>query len=194
MIAQGALHRHAADGPVLELRAEVAVGHRVAVLVEDAQADQQAALGIAGSAGGWARPSRKWHDEHDWALKSGPSPSRPSVEAGAVTQLSLKKLLPTAKSRRCWLSRPGTGWAKAPLPGDLDGGVTTLVGQLLVGGRRRRARRLAIVAAREQEQGGGGRQAKEGRPPHRWLDLQADRVAEVAGQRGDRRRPGPGGW
>ena len=43
------------------------------------------------------RPSWKWHDEHDWALKSGPSPSRPSVEAGAVTQFSLKKLLPTAK-------------------------------------------------------------------------------------------------
>ena len=52
------------------------------------------------ASGGWARPSWKWHDEHDWALKIGPSPSRPSVDAGAVTQLSLKKLLPTEKARR----------------------------------------------------------------------------------------------
>ena len=105
-------------------------------------ADQQArARGRPASAGGWARPSRKWHEEHDWALKSGPSPSRPSVEAGAVTQLSLKKLLPTAKSRRCWLSRPGTGWAKAPLPAISTVASPPWSASCLVGGRLRRVRR-----------------------------------------------------
>ena len=35
-------------------------------------------------------------------MNVGPSPSRASVEAGAVTQFCRKKLLPTAKVRRCW--------------------------------------------------------------------------------------------
>ena len=33
-----------------------------------------------------------------------------------MTQLSLKKLLPTANVRRCSPSRPGTGCANAPVP------------------------------------------------------------------------------
>jgi hypothetical protein len=41
-----------------------------------------------------------WQDEQDWVLKVGPRPSRPAVDAGAVTQLSLKKLFPTTNARR----------------------------------------------------------------------------------------------
>ena len=41
------------------------------------------------------RPSCKWHAEHDRALNNGPRPSRAVVDAGALTQLRLKKELPT---------------------------------------------------------------------------------------------------
>ena len=167
---QRALHRHAADGPVLQLDAEVAVGRRGCRPRRARSAGSAArARDRRRPAGGWARPSRKWHDEHDWALNSGPSPSRPSVEAGAVTQLSLKKLLPTAKSRRCWLSRPGTGWAKAPLPA-----ISTVASppwsasSWSVGGVGRRATARRRRCTRAGGSGGGGRRApRTGRPPHR---------------------------
>ena len=63
--------------------------------------------------GGCARPSWKWQDEQDWALNVGPRPSRPDVDAGAVTQLSLKKLLPTAKARRSSAGSVFSGRLKA---------------------------------------------------------------------------------
>ena len=47
----GALDRHAADGPVLELAAELAVGLELAVGADDAQPEQQAPLGIVGVRG-----------------------------------------------------------------------------------------------------------------------------------------------
>ena len=50
-----------------------------------------------------------WHDEHAWALSSGPSPSLASVEAGAVTQFWVKKLSPTSNTRRSRSVNPGTG-------------------------------------------------------------------------------------
>ena len=110
--------------------------------------------GSSGVAGGWARPSRKWHDEQDWALKSGPSPSRPSVDAGAVTQLSLKKLLPTANVRRCSPSRPGTGWAKAPVPNTStvasppwSASSCAVGGRAEVGSSSEQARRATAAAA-----------------------------------------------
>ena len=191
--------RDAADGAVLELVAEVAVrasGCRRRRARSAGSAGPRS--GSSASAGGWARPSRKWHDEHDWALKSGPSPSRPSVDDGAVTQLSLKKLLPTAKVAALLAVEARHRLGEGAVAGDLDGGVAALVGQLGwsvggaddgVGRRRRRSTRASRTS------GGGRHGPASGRPPHRVpLDLQADRVAEVAGQRRRRRRPGPGGW
>jgi len=54
----------------------------------------------SGCSGGWPRPSLTWQFWQAFVLKRGPSPSRASVEAGAVTQGLRKKLLPTLKSRR----------------------------------------------------------------------------------------------
>ena len=69
--------------------------------------------GSSGWSGGLARPSRVWQEEHDWALKVGPSPSRASVEAGAVTQFWVKKLSPTANVRRSSLLRLRAADSKA---------------------------------------------------------------------------------
>ena len=97
-----ALGRHADDRAVLQLAAVDADRARGrAVGPGTLQAQQQPALGVVGRRrAARPRPSLKWHDEHDWALNVGPRPSRPVVDAGAVTQLSLKKLLPTANARR----------------------------------------------------------------------------------------------
>jgi hypothetical protein len=46
----------------------------------------------------------KWQPEHARALKTGPSPSRPSVDAGAITQFELKNELPTKN----WFIREGS--------------------------------------------------------------------------------------
>ena len=67
----------------------------------------------SGPSGGLPRPSRRWHEEHDSALNVGPSPSLAVVDAGAVTQFWRKKLLPTAKVRRCWVFRLRAGSPKA---------------------------------------------------------------------------------
>ena len=64
------------------------------------------------SSGGLARPSSVWQEEQDCALKVGPSPSRASVEDGAVTQFWVKKLSPTSKMRRWSLVRLGAGSPK----------------------------------------------------------------------------------
>ena len=64
-------------------------------------------------AGARPRPSLKWQPAQERALKSGPSPSRAVVEAGAVTQFWLKKELPTKKSSPCSRVRPGAGRLKA---------------------------------------------------------------------------------
>src|SRR5438445_13401870 len=65
------------------------------------------------ASGGRLRPSLKWQAEHERALKSGPNPSRPAVEAGAVTQFWLKKELPTKKAVRWSALRLGAGKLKA---------------------------------------------------------------------------------
>ena len=80
---------------------------------------------VAGGSGGAPRPSRMWHDEHDWAFKIGPRPSRASVDAGAVTQFRVKKLSPTSNSRRSSSLR-------------LRGREGESVPRRLVAGRRRR--------------------------------------------------------
>jgi len=46
-------------------------------------------------------------------LNVAPKPSRPVADAGAVTQLRLKKLLPTAKARRYFRDSFGTDSANA---------------------------------------------------------------------------------
>jgi hypothetical protein len=96
------LGEDAVDGAVLELAAvyRVRKWFPVAADPRHRKPESMPLFGSSSSSGGRPRPSRKWHDEHDWALKTGPSPSRPSVDAGAVTQLSLKKLFPTANARR----------------------------------------------------------------------------------------------
>src|SRR6187402_2283557 len=53
-----------------------------------------------GSNGG-ERPSFEWQAEQERWLKRGPSPSRPSVVAGAVTQLRLKIEWPNVNVEAC---------------------------------------------------------------------------------------------
>ena len=97
------LGRDAEDRPVLELAAvdrmrRPAAGRRLA---GHRQPQQQAeALSPSVGSGGAPRPSSTWHDEHAWALNIGPSPSRASVDAGAVTQFLVKKLSPISNRRR----------------------------------------------------------------------------------------------
>src|SRR5262245_40447785 len=71
--------------------------------------------GSSSSIGGRPRPSRKWHDEQERALNSGPSPSLHSVDEGDVTQRRLNRALPTKKSVRCSSGRLRAGWPKALL-------------------------------------------------------------------------------
>src|SRR5258707_619574 len=71
-----------------------------------------ATIAWAGS-GGPLRPSRRWQEEQERALKRGPRPSRPEVEAGATTQFSLKKEWPTKKAARWSSFRLGAGKPKA---------------------------------------------------------------------------------
>src|SRR5262245_54859591 len=54
----------------------------------------------SGGVGGAPRPSLKWQEEQELALKVGPSPSCPVVEEGAVTQPRLNMELPTKKRSR----------------------------------------------------------------------------------------------
>src|SRR5215510_10371118 len=63
--------------------------------------------------GGRPRPSLKWQPLHDRALKSGPRPSRPATDAGAMTQLRLKNELPTKNDDRCSSRRFRAGSEKA---------------------------------------------------------------------------------
>ena len=166
--ADRALGGHAADGAVLELVAERRVGPGRAVGADDAEPEQQAPHGVVGRRRAAGRGRRwKWHDEHDCALKSGPSPSRPSVDAGAVTQLSLKKLLPTAKVRRC---SPVEARARAArtrrVPATSTVASPPCAGQL---GRGRRGRRRVVAAAGagdEQRDGGGREQQRGSARPH----------------------------
>src|SRR5256885_12563594 len=74
---------------------------------------QTCALPISG---GWARPSCTWQPPQERARKCGPRPSRAVVEAGACTQLRLKKELPMTKRVRSASSRLAAGSEKALRP------------------------------------------------------------------------------
>lgn len=65
------------------------------------------------AAGGRPRPSLTWQEAQDCELKTGPSPSRAEVEAGAVTQGFRKNEFPMKNVFRRVSDRFGAGWEKA---------------------------------------------------------------------------------
>ena len=106
------LRWHAEDRSVLQLTAIDRVLGRGARrrLSRHGEAQQQADRHrVAVGVGGTPRPSSTWHDEQAWALNIGPSPSRASVDAGAVTQFWLNRLSPTSNVRRSSRERFGAG-------------------------------------------------------------------------------------
>ena len=151
---QRALHRHAPDGAVLELVAELAVRRRVAVLVEHAQADQQPALGIVGAGGRLgaavvevARRARLGVEQRaePVAALGGGRGGDPVVVEEVVADREVAALLAVEAGHRL---------GEGAVAGDLDGGVAALVGQLLVG--RGRADAVGVVPSsvqREQQEG-----------------------------------------
>lgn len=66
--------------------------------------------------GGVPRPSCAWQPPQDRAMKCGPKPSRAVVEAGACTQLRLKKELPMTKRVRSTSGRLASGKENALRP------------------------------------------------------------------------------
>ena len=114
--------RRGSRGPGAGRRRRVGTGRR-RVAGTLSRSSRPARRGRSGRSAGAPRPSLKWHDEHDWALKVGPRPSRPVVDAGAVTQLSLKKLLPTANARRSLARRASVLGERERDPGRVDDGA-----------------------------------------------------------------------
>src|SRR5690606_39657138 len=78
----------------------------------DSRTSMETALPLPACAG-WPRPSLMWQFWQALVLRSGPRPSRAVVEAGAMTQGFLKKLLPTLKSSRRTGERLADGMEKA---------------------------------------------------------------------------------
>jgi hypothetical protein len=113
-----AFRLHAAHGEVVELVAVGGLRHHAAV-----GADARQRTGACSSETGWSpglggspRPSLTWQPPQDRAMKCGPRPSRTLVEAGACTQLRLKKELPMTKRVRSSSVRLAAGKEKALRP------------------------------------------------------------------------------
>ena len=134
-----ALDGHAADGAVLQLVAERAVGLRTAVLPEDAEPDQQAALGIVGVGGGLGAAVAEVARRARLGVEQRAEPVAPVGRRRRGDPVVVEEAVADRERAPLLAVEAGHRLGEGAGAEDVDGGVAALVGQLLGGGRPRRA-------------------------------------------------------